>query len=181
MGLQGMKLGYFDARIYQETIVKIWAHHATGAALPLRTRAQEIWCPSTVPPPTRYDKEIKQVQKIVGSILYYARMVDMTVLMALSSIASELTKCTKRTLEKAYQVLNYLALHPYKVVRFQASDRCWTSIQMHYIWVSQKLVVEHAAIFSWALYQETECLSSGISHRGRTWGIICELPKRDGF
>jgi hypothetical protein len=64
------------------------------------------------------DKEIKQVQKIVGSILYYARAVDMTVLMALSSIASEQTKGTECTLEKAYQVLDYLASHPDAVVRF---------------------------------------------------------------
>ena len=68
------------------------------------------------------EKEIKQVQKIVGSILYYARAVDMTVLMALSSIASKQTKGTKHTLEKAYQVLDYLASHPDAVVRFRASD-----------------------------------------------------------
>jgi hypothetical protein len=67
-------------------------------------------------------KEIKQVQKIVSSILYYARAVDMTVLMALSSIASEQTKGSEHTLEKAYQVLDYLASHPDAVVRFQASD-----------------------------------------------------------
>ncbi len=40
--------------------------------------------------------EIKQVQKIVGSILYYARAVNLTVLMALSTIASEQTKGTKK-------------------------------------------------------------------------------------
>jgi hypothetical protein len=57
------------------------------------------------------DKEIKQVQKIVGSILYYARAVDMTVL-------SEQTKGTERTFEKAYQVLDYLASHRDAVVRF---------------------------------------------------------------
>jgi len=68
------------------------------------------------------EKEIKQVQKVVGSILYYARAVDMTVLMSLSSIASEQTKGTERTLEKAYQVLNYLASHPDAVVRFRASN-----------------------------------------------------------
>jgi hypothetical protein len=67
-------------------------------------------------------KEIKQVQKIVRSILYYARAVDMTVLMALSTIASEQTKGTERTLEKAYQVLDYLATHPNAVVRFRVSD-----------------------------------------------------------
>ena len=46
----------------------------------------------------------------------------MTVLMALSSIASKQTKGTKHTLEKAYQVLDYLASHPDAVIRFQASD-----------------------------------------------------------
>ena len=39
-------------------------------------------------------KGILKIQNIVGSILYYARAVDMTVLMALSSIASEQTKAT---------------------------------------------------------------------------------------
>jgi hypothetical protein len=68
------------------------------------------------------DKEIKQVQKIVSSILYYARAVDMTVLMVLMLIACEQMKGTERTLEKAYQVLDYMASHPDTVVRFQASD-----------------------------------------------------------
>jgi hypothetical protein len=46
----------------------------------------------------------------------------MTVLIALRTIASEQTKGTERTLEKAYQVLDYLATHPNAVVRFRASD-----------------------------------------------------------
>jgi hypothetical protein len=68
------------------------------------------------------DKEIKQVLKIVVSILYYTRAVDMSVLMALSTIASEQTKGTKRTLDKAYQVLDFLVTHPNAVVRFRASN-----------------------------------------------------------
>jgi hypothetical protein len=39
------------------------------------------------------EKGIKRIQKIVGSILYYARAVDMTVLAALSTIAINQTKC----------------------------------------------------------------------------------------
>jgi len=58
------------------------------------------------------EKEIKAVQKIVGSILYYARAVDMTVLMALSTIANEQTKGTEQTMEKALQVPDYLTTHP---------------------------------------------------------------------
>jgi hypothetical protein len=39
---------------------------------------------------------IKQVQQIVGSILYYARAVNMTVLMALSSITIKQKNATKK-------------------------------------------------------------------------------------
>ena len=35
------------------------------------------------------DKDIKIIQQVVGSILWYARLVDMMVLMALSTIASQ--------------------------------------------------------------------------------------------
>jgi hypothetical protein len=58
----------------------------------------------------------------VGSILYYAWAVDMAMLMALSTIASEQTKGTEHTIEKAYQVLDYLATHPNAMVQFRASD-----------------------------------------------------------
>jgi hypothetical protein len=53
---------------------------------------------------------IRHVQQIMNSILYYARAADMTVLMALSTIASEQTKETKKTWEKITQLLDYLAL-----------------------------------------------------------------------
>ncbi len=74
--------------------------------------------------PKLNDTGIKRVQKIVGSILYYARAVDMTVLMALSSIAMEQTKATDRTLtlERCMQLLDYLASNNPAKVRFHASD-----------------------------------------------------------
>jgi hypothetical protein len=62
------------------------------------------------------------VQKIVGSILYYARAVHMTVLMALSTIASMQTKGTEQTMEKALQILDYLTTHPDATIRFHATD-----------------------------------------------------------
>jgi hypothetical protein len=52
---------------------------------------------------------VKQVQKIVGSILYYAWAADMTVLMGLSSIAVEQTKATEKTMGCCINLLNYLA------------------------------------------------------------------------
>ena len=46
----------------------------------------------------------------------------MTVLMALSTIASKQMKGTERTMEKALQVLDYLATHPDATVQFCATD-----------------------------------------------------------
>ena len=67
-------------------------------------------------------KGIKRVQQIVGSILYYARAVDMMVLMALSAIAVEQTKAMTRKLGKCMQLLDYLASNSEAKVRFYASD-----------------------------------------------------------
>ena len=66
--------------------------------------------------------EIKEIQCVVGSILYYTRAVDITVLMALSSIAIEQTKGTTSTLAKAKQLLDYLVTHPNATTRYRASD-----------------------------------------------------------
>jgi hypothetical protein len=59
---------------------------------------------------------------MLGSILYYARAVNMIVLMALSSIVMEQTKATDRTLERCIQLLDYLASNNPAKVRFHASD-----------------------------------------------------------
>ncbi len=66
--------------------------------------------------------DIKHVQRVIGSILYYARAVDLTVLMALSTIASEQAKGKESTMKKTKQLLDYLATHPDATIRFHASD-----------------------------------------------------------
>ena len=65
---------------------------------------------------------IKRIQKIIGSILYYARTVDMTVLAALSTIAIKQTKATQKTKNWSIQLLDYLASNQDAKVRFHASD-----------------------------------------------------------
>jgi hypothetical protein len=47
----------------------------------------------------------------VSSILYHARVADMTILMALSTIASKQTKAIEKTSEKCTHLLDYLALN----------------------------------------------------------------------
>jgi hypothetical protein len=47
------------------------------------------------------------IQKVTGSILYYARAVDPTVLMPRNDIATEQTKATGKTQAVTNQLLDY--------------------------------------------------------------------------
>jgi hypothetical protein len=67
-------------------------------------------------------KQCTNIQKIRGSVLYYARAVDPTVLMPLNDIATEQTKATEKTQAAADQLLDYLATHPNATIRYHASD-----------------------------------------------------------
>jgi hypothetical protein len=67
-------------------------------------------------------KEIKEIQHVISSILYYARAVNITVLMALSSIAIEQSKGTTNRMAKMKQLLDYLATYPEATIHFRVSD-----------------------------------------------------------
>jgi hypothetical protein len=54
--------------------------------------------------------------------LYYARIVDCTVLASLSSIASEQSHVTEGTEKKVHQLLDYLTTRPDATVWYYASD-----------------------------------------------------------
>ena len=67
-------------------------------------------------------ERIRRIQAIVGSILFYARAIDNTVLVALSSIAMSQAKATENTENIVEQLLDYLATHPNASVLYRASD-----------------------------------------------------------
>ena len=64
----------------------------------------------------------KYIQQVVGSFLYYARAVDMTILHALNEIASEQAEPTENTRKRVKQLLDYMATNPRAKIRFRASD-----------------------------------------------------------
>ena len=68
------------------------------------------------------DKGKKRVQKIIGSILYYAQAVAMMVLMALSTLAISQAKPTENTKTRCSQLLDYLATHADATIWFYKSD-----------------------------------------------------------
>jgi hypothetical protein len=67
-------------------------------------------------------KQCLTIQKVTGSVLYYARAVDPTVLMPLNDIAKEQTKATEKMQAATNQMLDYLATHPDATIRYHASD-----------------------------------------------------------
>jgi hypothetical protein len=62
-------------------------------------------------------KQCLTIQKVTGSVLYYARAVDPSVLMPLNDIATEQTKATEKTQAATNQLLDYLATHPDATIR----------------------------------------------------------------
>jgi hypothetical protein len=65
---------------------------------------------------------IKIIQQVIGGVLYYTRAVDMTVLPALSTVASDQASATENTEAHVQQLLDYLATHPHATVRYHKSD-----------------------------------------------------------
>jgi hypothetical protein len=74
---------------------------------------------------------IIRIQQIVGAVLYYARCVDLTLLMTLSTIVHEQTKATKKTdMSVNHIMLDYCATHPDDTIRFGPPTWSSTSTAM---------------------------------------------------
>jgi hypothetical protein len=80
------------------------------------------YAPDSDTSPALDSKETKLVQEILGTLLYYARAVDSTMLVAIGTIATQQASATKQTMKAVVQLLNYCATHPDAVVRYSASD-----------------------------------------------------------
>jgi hypothetical protein len=65
---------------------------------------------------------VTRLQQIIGVLLYYARMVDNTMLVALGTLASAQAKGTEATMDATTHLLNYCATHPDAKIRYHASD-----------------------------------------------------------
>ena len=67
-------------------------------------------------------EEIKHVQDIVGSFIWYGRACDPTLSAALSAIAARQTKGTANVMAACRHFLDYIATHPNASIRYKASD-----------------------------------------------------------
>jgi hypothetical protein len=67
-------------------------------------------------------KEITRIQQVLGTLLYWARVVNNSIIQAISSLASEQVKATEVTTNKLTQLLNFCATHPDATSQYTASD-----------------------------------------------------------
>ncbi len=118
----------FDARIHKKKLqeynhVQLIRIQTCLYTLAPKQFGSEAQCPLSLDDSPPLDKKgIKRVHQISGSILYYAWVVDMTALMALSMIAINQTKATHKTMVKCMQLLDYLAYHADAKVCVYASN-----------------------------------------------------------
>ena len=71
-------------------------------------------------------EETKFIQAVTGTLLYYARAVNNTILPTLSAIATEQAKPTEKTLAKVKQLLDYCTMQEEPVIAYRASKMILT-------------------------------------------------------
>ena len=79
----------------------------------------------TAPPdtsPRLSPKETTTIQEVIGTLLYYARAVDLTLHVAIVTLGSVQTKPTTNTALDIDRLLRYVASHSDATVRYHASD-----------------------------------------------------------
>jgi hypothetical protein len=72
--------------------------------------------------PALSQKYINRLQHLGGTLLYYARAVDPTLILPVNVLASEQTRATADTANKIIKIFNYCTTHPEATLRYHASD-----------------------------------------------------------
>ena len=94
------------------------APHAWTA--PRYGAGQQFVVPDVTPVLDLHD--LKRVQEVLGTLLYYSHAIDCTMLPTLGTLATQQATPTVATLTAITHLLNYCATHPDATLRFIASD-----------------------------------------------------------
>jgi hypothetical protein len=73
------------------------------------------------PSPAISDKDVRELQQLTGTLLYYARAVDPTLSMPINVLASEKSNATEMTADKVIKLLNYCNTHPETKICYHVS------------------------------------------------------------
>jgi hypothetical protein len=72
--------------------------------------------------PALSDKDVNKLQHLTGTLLYYARAVNPTLIMPINVLVCEQSNATEVTADKVIKLLNYCNTHPETKIRYHASD-----------------------------------------------------------
>ena len=72
--------------------------------------------------PLLHTNEIRHIQRIVGSFLYYARAIDNTIHPALNSLGTQQATPTEQTRNDANMLMDYLHTYPDAKLRYHKSE-----------------------------------------------------------
>jgi hypothetical protein len=72
--------------------------------------------------PTLDPKRKQRIQQVVGALLYYTRAVDPTIMMAISSLASQQSTATEETETNKTQLLDYCATNSNATIYYKTSE-----------------------------------------------------------
>ena len=127
VGVQKQDCGLLHACLHQEVLQK-YKHEIPkrhqGSPYQVEPKKYGTAAQEPIPPGTSRkadEEEKKRTQQVVGSILYYARAVDSSALVSLSTIATEQATATGKTIKSTEQLLDYMASNPDATMRFYAS------------------------------------------------------------
>ena len=113
----------------------------------------------------------KKVQSVTGSMLYYARTVDSTMLPAINEISSQQSKPTEKTWEACKMLLDYALTYPNAKVRYYASDMC-LHVDTDAAYLVQPNARSRYAGFFYISSRPTSPLSAPTPNGGQ-WIVAC--------
>jgi hypothetical protein len=116
-------LGYIKAAIHKyQNPAPESPEHAPHTWNPPIYGAKTQFVDDKATSPTLSDKDVNKLQQLAGALLYYATVVDPTLIMPINVLASEQSNATEVTADKVIKLLNYCNTHPEAKIRYHASD-----------------------------------------------------------
>jgi hypothetical protein len=100
-------------------------------AIQYRAKTQFVADKEVSPPLNK--EEMKYIQTVVGTLLYYAKAVNPTILPALSTIGTKQATSTQATMETIKQLLDYCATQEEVIIMYSASKNDFTHTQQRRI------------------------------------------------
>ena len=114
--------GYIEKLLHKYQYQPTIPQHAPYPCRPIQYGAKVQMATPTDETETIDSQDKTRVQQIVGSLLYYARAVDPTILPALNALASQQAKPTKQTVANLHQLLDFVATHKDATIVFTPSE-----------------------------------------------------------